>query len=366
MTENTMAGLLAGFTVPTSALGRKKEIGRGASGVVYQLRGARVPGLAGDLAYKEYRAGGAVASVSGLVRIIQAVEQLQAEQRRFVEHMTVWPLRVVVDDGGDAAGILMRLIPGRFFEDMRLPSGGRARITREVQHLIVAPELSRRHEIDVPAADDAETRLRLCERLSFLLSILHGGDLVYGDLSARNILYALDPEPAVLLVDCDAARRHGSAAVNKQANSPDWDPPETVRASQLGHPLPQTQDTDRYKLALFVLRCLTPGKGSSINRNPARAHAMLDRDGRELLRRGLQGPADRRPRAIDWWRYLAMLLGDGPSPGPRVLSGWAHPAAMPPGAEHLGWERAGPAGSWVARSVGAAVPTERPSAWSRP
>jgi DNA-binding helix-hairpin-helix protein with protein kinase domain len=339
-------GTLKALTVERSTLGPMKELGRGANGVVYRLRRHRLPDVSGELVYKEYRTGKSAASVQGLTTIIQLVNQLQPAPWAAVDEMTVWPLRVVVNAGGGATGVLMRLIPDRFFEDMLLPSKKRVRIAREVQHLIVDPARTRRSEIAVPGDGDLATRIRLCERLSYLFAALHGAKLVYGDVSARNILYTLRPTPSVLLVDCDAARKEGSGAVNKQADSPDWDPPETQRARRLGKSPNQTQDTDRYKLALFVLRCLTPGNGSSINRDPAIVDRVLDRQGRDLMRRALEGQPGQRPRAVDWWVYLRARLGEGPMPTARGPARQQEAAPLVPrGSLQPGWRLV--SGRWV-------------------
>lgn len=334
------------LTVGLDGLGRRKELGRGANGVVYRLRGYRIAGMTGELAYKEYRAGTSAASVQGLSTIISLVNQLPPAQRAAVDQMTAWPLRVVVNSDGQAAGVLMRLIPDHFFADMLLPSKNRERIAREVQHLIVDPARTRRSQIAVPDDGDLDSRIRLCERFAYLIAALHGAKLVYGDISARNVLYTLRPSPSVMLVDCDAARKEGSAAVNRQADSPDWDPPETQRDRKAGRSPKQTQDTDRYKLALFVLRCLTPGARSSLNRDPALADRLLDRHGRDLMRQALQGPPGKRPRAVDWWHYLRALLGEGPMPASRAAA--RHQGATPAtpqGTLHGGWRLV--SGRWV-------------------
>src|SRR5207244_1476584 len=103
----------------------------------------------------------------------------------------------------------------------------------------------------------------------------------------------------------------GSAAVNKQQNSPDWDAPGGGQ---------QTQSSDRYKLALFVLRCLLPGRNASLNRDPATADAVLNSQGRQLMRAALTGPPNDRPPAREWLSYLRQQIGLRPLP-PRPPDG---------------------------------------------
>jgi hypothetical protein len=287
--------------VPMSALGQMIRLNAGANGTIHRLAEYQLPDEPGALVFKQYDLRAVQASLSGLMRLVDVRAGLAAQRRAVLDEMTVWPLRAVQGAGGEARGVLMRLIPDDYFEDMRLPSGRRDREPRELQHLIFEAAQARRSEVDVPPDGDVPSRLRICERFAYIMSILHGANLVYGDISARNVLYRLRPEPGVLLVDCDAARMRGSAAVNKQQHSPDWDPPERVTAQSL--------TTDRYKLALFVLRCLTPGKGSSINRDWSKASTVLDGPGLRLLRLGLDGPPESRPMAREWFFYLRAVSG---------------------------------------------------------
>src|SRR5581483_902696 len=154
-------------------------------------------------------------SLAGLASIVRTRLRLSDRQRSVFDQLTVWPLRVVVDASGVPVGVLMRLIDNLFMQDMRLPSGRRESVPREIQHLIFDPAAARRNGVDVPGDRDRGTRFTVCERMAMAMSIMHGANLVYGDLSARNVLYRLHPKPSVLLVDCDAARVKGNAAVNK-------------------------------------------------------------------------------------------------------------------------------------------------------
>ena len=294
MTEDTSP-------VTIDDLGARDRLNAGANGTIYLLRDYQLSATPGPLVFKEYKLRSMSVSLAGLQHLV-AVRVGMAPQRRVAfDELAVWPLKVVVDADGSPAGVLMRLIPEDFMQTIALPSGAREHIPREVQHLIFDPAAARRSEIDVPADGDVRSRIAVCAQLAYAISLMHGADLVYGDLSARNILYRLHPSPSVLLVDCDAARVRGSAAVNKQQDSPDWDPPERVPGS--------SQLTDRYKLALFILRCLTPGRRSSVNRDWSVAETMLGPVGTRLLRAALEGPPKDRPKARDWLFHLRERLG---------------------------------------------------------
>lgn len=306
-------------------LGTRERLNAGANGTIYLLRDYQLSAAPGPLVFKEYKLRSMSVSLAGLQHLVAVRVGMAPQRRAAFDELAVWPLKVVVDGDGAPAGVLMRLISEDFMQTIALPSGAREHIPREVQHLIFDPAAARRSEIDVPADGDVRSRIAVCAQLAYAISLMHGADLVYGDLSARNILYRLHPSPSVLLVDCDAARVRGSAAVNKQQDSPDWDPPERVRGS--------SQLTDRYKLALFVLRCLTPGRRSSVNRDWSVAETMLGPGGTRLMRAALEGPPKDRPKARDWLFYLRELLGaplvpparpQPPAPARKVVTsdGW--------------------------------------------
>jgi hypothetical protein len=325
--------------VSEGRLGSRDRLNQGANGTIWRLNGFQLPGDPGELVYKQYRGAAAVGvSLPGLESIVRARLVLKERQRAAFDELTVWPLRVVVDDAGAPLGVLMRLIDNIYMQDMRLPSGRQETVPREVQHLIFEPATARLRGVDVPDDRDRDARFAVCERMAMAMSIMHGANLVYGDLSARNVLYRLHPKPSVLLVDCDAARVKGSAAVNKQQNSPDWDAPGGGQ---------QTQASDRYKLALFVLRCMVPGRNASLNRDPATADKVLDPVGRTLMRAALTGPPTERPLAREWLSYLRQKIGLPPLPPlPRQKKGGVHPPRKSP--EPFIWEK-DENGVWVRR-----------------
>jgi hypothetical protein len=329
-------------TVDESRLGPRDRLNQGANGTIWRLTGFQLADDPGALVYKQYQgvhAGGV--SLPGLASIVRARLRLPDRQQAAFDKLTVWPLRIVVDSSGTPLGVLMRLIDSAFIQDMRLPSGKRASVAREIQHLIFDPAVARRFGVDVPADRDRMSRFIVCERMAMAMAIMHGANLVYGDLSARNVLYRLHPTPSVLLVDCDAARVKGSAAVNKQQDSPDWDAPEGAQ---------QTQSSDRYKLALFVLRCMLPGRNASLNRDPATARAVLNPSGQQLMRAALTGPPNDRPPAREWLSWLRQQIGRQPLP-PRSDNGRQDPRTEQngqriPAQNTIGWLR-GDDGAWV-------------------
>ena len=311
--------------VPLSLVGPLGPVlGSGGQARVSLAPALALPDAAGPLVYKQYREHSL--PPHGLRALVAMRNRLTPEVRAKLDARTCWPVRVV-EDGGTVRGVVLPLIPDGFMRERLLPSGRMARGPVEVQNLMVAPALTRR--LGLPCPTPAQ-RLRLCRDFAAAMHLVHRLDLVIGDINARNALYRLDGPPHVMLVDCDAVRIKGSVSVVAQLNAPDWDPP--ARGELL------TQATDRYKFGLFVLRCLAPGSMISINRDPSRADAALDADGRRMLRAALSADPPRRPTAQEWGRYLDMRLRAAPPEAPR------RPVAMPPRTK--GARRRDPSGVW--------------------
>ena len=76
---------------------------------------------------------------------------------------------------------------------------------------------------------DRLERLILLGQLIHAIGRLHKLGWVFGDVSLRNAVFALDP-PRVLLLDCDGAASLSNPA-RQQPNTPFWFPPEISQRS---------------------------------------------------------------------------------------------------------------------------------------
>jgi hypothetical protein len=291
--------------VPTGidrgSLGPMTKIGEGGYGTVSRLDRFRLPGY-GQLAYKEFLAPTA-ADLANLEDLLQFHQNLTTQRRALLDDGAAWPLRRVTDNGG-VIGFVMPLVPKGFFFQQKLPSGAVSRELLTSQWLVSSTAKARGAGVGVPAADDLPARLVLCAKLAHVLGVLHRDGLVYGDVSLNNALFAPGPPGRIMVIDCDAATRVGTGY--QQANTPDWVPPE-ISGGTRSH---QDLATDRYKLALFVLRCLSPGDHASQAVDPERMVGILDDPGVRLMRAGVSGNRAARPTAKQWYAYLTDYLGD--------------------------------------------------------
>jgi hypothetical protein len=299
--------------VRKAKLGQLAFLAEGGFGKVFRANGFTLAADRTPLAYKEFTADHA-AQVRSARAAVAFREGLDTADRTELDYYCAWPRALVEDARGAVCGLLMPLIPDEFF--CRLPDVDSGQMTsrpRELGWLAASATQRREAQIDLREVDHTE-RLLLLAHLVFVIGRLHKHGWVFGDLSFKNGVFALDP-PRVMLLDCD-----GTAALadtgRKQSSTPYWDPPECpIRPAPGQRRQQDLQDTvtDTYKLALAVLRCLTPGKGASTSRSVDRFGRELDAQGASLVARALSADRASRPAAKELYAYLYSIAA------PRIV-----------------------------------------------
>ncbi len=236
--------------VPLSRLGHLTRLAEGTQGVISRTD-RLVLRHSEHAILKQYKpAALSQLDAGGLTAMVEFLFSLpQAEGDRLLDY-AAWPVRIVVDGAGPV-GFVMPPVPQQYWIDLTLPSGAVRRVLGQFQHLLNADEFSARKGLVV----GDEVRVRLALSVAFRLEFLHARNVVVGDLSPRNLLFSIDPQPSCYFVDCDSMVLAGRSAL-PQLETPDWH----VRAVSR-EPL-ATEATDRYKLALLVLRLLSRGQSS--------------------------------------------------------------------------------------------------------
>lgn len=221
-----------GIDIQLDRLGPVEKIADGGQGCVFRLP------LRPGFLLKRYHPG-VVVSQTALSQLIEHPNQMGWADRRLITESTAWPAFRVFD-GGRCVGLLMREAPRRF----AITLAGRPRLL-ELQFLLYSqrPMWS---ELVLPTARERHAIARQYVRL---LQTFHRNDLVAGDVSMKNLLWTLDGGPGVFAIDCDGFRVSGQRPAVRQAETSGWRDP-AIR------PGTATFDSDRYKLALLVLRVL--------------------------------------------------------------------------------------------------------------
>lgn len=279
------------LAVDESALRHGRTLGRGGQGEVVEVD---LDGAApGEPMVAKWYLPAVVPDPGALTRLVSWRRSLDPPARAALDAVACWP-RAVLLRHGRAAGVLLPRVAPAFSFELARPSGTRGAVLRELQYLVAGPGLlARRGIADVGTA----TRFRVLVGFVSAVAFLHERDVVLGDLSVKNMLWS--PGGAVYLLDCDALRLTGTSPAVPQPNSPGWDDPV--------FPGTQNHQSDRYKLALTVLRVLARDFHT---RDPERAREAFGRAFLPILRAGLSRDPDVRPTAQAWSHPLRRRLAE--------------------------------------------------------
>lgn len=282
------------------------RLGTGGEGVVYDLPAAAVPQevrtAAGGrpVVYKEFLHQDSPAEVQHHRAVVGFLGKLGSVQREWLLDRAAWPLAVVVN-GGAVCGILMPKIPAQFFRDFPTPSGGSLRKEADFQMLLNNKAFLKARGIVI----GKKWKLGLLIQGAELLRVLQGAGLVVGDLSARNLLFAVgdskDDQGSVYLIDCDSVSTPGSMNLSGM-ETPGWSLPSGEKT--------QTPEGDRYKFALLVLRVLA---GDQMTRNIGDLPSSAPVQVRRLTERTLSSAPTDRPRFQEWVEVLQTAYSSLPA-----------------------------------------------------
>lgn len=370
----------AGIRVRDVDLGARVLIGSGAATEVHRLEAFTVPGHQGGVAVVSIRDRDATHwDSAALSRLVALRWGLDARERALLDGLAAWPLAVVEGDEGDVVGCLVPLAAHPFYY---LPAEEKnpGKVPQQAKWLVVAPKRARRAGAASVGERDVVARSTVLARVCLLLDLLHRHGVVYGDLSDRSVLFGVGEVAEAFVVGCEGAAvgTTSDELPGVQRNSTGWAAPETFdiedadaaktdptmsRASSV-----QTVETDRYKLALLILRVLAPsGDGLERSRDAGRIRSVLDETGQQLMRDALEGAPDARPTAADWYRYLRGVIVESMT-APSIRSVVVSPALVAEGDEiRLEVELSGaqrltiemPGRADITREVGGRVVSER-------
>lgn len=262
-----------------------------------------VHALAGDpnLVYKQYQRPlpGAAEAFRELIEAGDAVQRELGGEGVFA----VWPKKACgrVDT---VEGYIMPRIPPEFYIHLETPYGKKRTLATLDHALPPAPDATFRPTTEATARN----RRELARLTGVFLDTLHRHDLVYGDLSFKNIAFTLNPTQ-VLFMDIDSVHHISTKLIKDKdlVTTRDWEDPECPHCPPLGF------DLDRYKFALLVHRMLLNGGVSGSPKLntvvPRQAEPSWVRRGEKellsaLVQRAVKGPRGARPPISEWLSAL--------------------------------------------------------------
>ncbi|MFI0370803.1 hypothetical protein ACH35V_23280 [Actinomadura sp. 1N219] len=249
---------------------------------------------------KRYKPGFPDEPPEVLDRLIGLPAAMTPAELAVVDAATCWPVSRVVS-GGATVGVVLAKAPAEFFTDVRTPFGPPESVPLSLDQLVQTdPEFYTARGLAVPGRRE---RLRVARNLLRLGALLERRDVVYGDWSYANLFWERDAG-RVFLIDMDSCGLSSRPWV--ECNS--WNDPAVPQGERL------TVRTDRYKVAVAVLRALTGVRGE----DPHPALDALETRLRnapfgDALRCSLDDPPDLRPSSGELLELLDSELDARPA-----------------------------------------------------
>ncbi|TKK85249.1 hypothetical protein FDA94_26635 [Herbidospora galbida] len=251
-----------------------------------------------------------------LDRLIALPSLMRAADLEVVDRSICWPVSRVVD-ADRTVGVILARAPEVFTVPMRMIDGAHAARALDVDQLVQTdPEFYTRRDWSPPTMAE---RLAVARGLAAVGALLERHDVVYGDWSYANAFWARG-SGRVFVLDMDSC----GLTDRPWVESKNWDDPHAPPGSRL------TVVTDRYKLAVLVLRVLTGLRGPDLRAVHAALPAKVRQDplGMALLTAVTCGdPAERPP--LPELHSLLMAIRD-PRPRPVRNQAVSRPVAAPP------------------------------------
>lgn len=304
---------MTGRVIKRDALGSLTKLGQGGQGIVYRAPNLKTK-FADAMVFKEYKPAALAAidftALSAMPVLVE--EALPYGDGEKLISLAAWPCALVESDGGPL-GFVMPTIPDQFFIPLTTVKGV-ASAAAEFQHLLNEPSVLAARGITI---DDAQ-RYGLLRETASALAFLHSVGVCVGDISPKNLLFALEPREAVYFIDCDAMRINGVTAL-PQFETPGWEAPAGEE--------PATVYSDTYKLGLLALRLIV---GNQNTRNVAQIPATTPNLLRQIIVDTLTNEPQRRPLPAAWTYVLGHAVEEAQhrnatDPTPALVSEPASP-----------------------------------------
>ncbi|WP_149038450.1 hypothetical protein, partial [Kitasatospora sp. MBT63] len=294
--------------VDVAALALGHQLGQGGQGSVHQVLNKRINEGAADggweIVYKEYSPAVLPRlDAAALENAAALLGRLTAAQGRWLCEKTAWPAAVVRRQG-QTCGFLMRAVPDRYHFMLRTLTGAKTGSRRLATMEYLLNDDAYVAGIGLAVSD--RHRLLLLADLAATMDRLHRLGVTVGDVSPKNLLFSLAPDPGCFLIDCDAMRLHGASAL-PQAETPDWQVPAGEERA--------TRASDVHKLALLAVRIFARDQTTT---EPTALGAISPALG-DLARASLDPDPARRPTPDVWAERLASVaVGASTSTTPRA------------------------------------------------
>ncbi|GAA0983230.1 hypothetical protein GCM10009555_054620 [Acrocarpospora macrocephala] len=251
--------------------------------------------------------------VPALRTMIHWRRELPRSERAELDARCAWPVSAV-GRGDRPEGILVKLAPQEMFERQIPEDGVVIDMPRRVSDLTGMFEWSvrraQRLRLDREYYEPPY-KLALLGQLFETMDWLHQRGYVVGDLHPGNVLFAIDPRPAVFLLDCDSCIPPGGQGAMKQVDPDQYKLPPGHQGE------PFTLQSDYYKFAWMVIRCIQERSESWDIEPGVLGHVMSP----ELVERLVACAKWEKPPGMREWLQIEASSWLGPVVDGRMFVG---------------------------------------------
>jgi hypothetical protein len=274
----------------------------GGSADIYDIQG-----YDGRLVYKRYISERPVAPI---LELIEIAERASEADREYINEHFAWPVDGVVNDDGVLSGVL---IPGSPTEYIAHLTTGADRV-RDLNYLLYEKRSARVGIAPVSIKD----KLKVIRGLAGAFAFLQKQGLVHEDPSGQNVLWTVESEPGVYILDCDSIREEAVHLTDPLITTVNWTDPR-VLSGEIERPDFQSNS---YMLGLATVRIFgSPSWGSSSISGTRIPELPIPP---QLQRLAAQSLTTRRsrPSVNEWLNELNQAIDsaslDAPPPAPPV------------------------------------------------
>ena len=296
------------------------ELGAGGTASVYKVPAGAFSVQFAIKIYSDKILSEAGSAIDPFLRsLIEFRKNLPENTRRVIYQYTAWPQCLVYDyDSGRVCGFTMQPISELYFIKMNI-AGEEEIMESNLDFVLHGNKYRRKRGLPELTRNG---RAKIVGDYLKIISTLHEYDYVLGDLSPKNTFISIDGNDqnknSVFMIDNDSYRNKVSINPLKQLHTPDWIPPECMKASnELSKLTPnanpyqisrlkidsvlQNHYTDVYKMCLAITRLYHDGEHAAIitasESADLRIRKEISDEFANLIKLGLSETPEERPSA---------------------------------------------------------------------
>lgn len=260
-----------------------------------------------------------------LEALLATIEGLDTHTRAKISERAAFPIELVTKKG-KWIGFTMPLLADTFFARHGVKAMPK-RVELDWNRLTMShcwvgnPNMF--SEIPIPTE---RQQLEIALSVSQTIAMLHRAGIIIGDISGRNLLWALQPTPLAYFLDTDSFRIQQMPGTTTPKETDGWRDPELKGQ-------PTNFSSDLYKLALAISRIFFSSEFSaaSVNKPPT---SMTNTSQQIFDHAKLAISSSQRADAESWTQLLSRLVHEKNLEGRPVIN---RPPSAPPHKPQTMW-----------------------------